>query len=71
MKQRKKKDWISNESLAIINRTRKASLRGDMKAYRQLNKERSIVLRKDRKTFIDKKGHELQEANKKGNWSHI
>jgi hypothetical protein len=54
MKQRTKKDWISNESLAIVDSRREARFRGDMKAYRQLNKEFNIMLHKDRKTFIDK-----------------
>ena len=70
MRQLKKKDGISNGSLAIIDRRREVRLRGDMTAYRQLNKERNIILHKDRKTFIDIKVRKFQEATKKRHWSH-
>ena len=65
MRQRKKKDWISNHSLAIIELRREARLGGDMATYRLLNKERNSMLHKDRKAFIDSKASELQEAAKK------
>ena len=65
MKQRKKKDWISNEYLTIIDLRREAHLCGDMTAYRQLNKERNIMLHKDHKTFIEKKHVSSERPPKK------
>ena len=64
-KQRKKKEWISNQTFEVIEQRRRARLRGDITLYRQINKQHNSMLHRDKKDFIEGKAAELDQAIQK------
>ena len=62
----KNKPWISQETLSVIELRRKARLAKNMPEYRRLNGLRNSLLHSDRKTFVDKKASDLEDASRKG-----
>ena len=62
----KNKPWISQETLSVIELHRKARLAKNMPEYRRLNGLRNSLLHSDRKTFVDKKASDLEDASRKG-----
>ena len=67
----RKKSWISQETLDVIELRRKARLAKDMVIYKRLNGVRDGILHRDRKLFTEKKATDLEEAARMGDTCNL
>ena len=62
----KKAKWLSEDSLQIAVKRRKAKSKGEKKRYSHLNAELQRIARRDKKAFLSNQCKEIEENNRMG-----
>ena len=65
-KKHKKAKWLSEETLQIAEKRRKAKGKGEKERYTHLNAEFQRIARRDKKAFLSGQCKEVEENNKMG-----
>ena len=61
-----KTKWLSEETLQIAEKTRKAKDKGEKERYNHLNVEFQRIVKRDKKGFLRDQDQETEENNKMG-----
>ncbi|KAI8518836.1 hypothetical protein Bbelb_020930 [Branchiostoma belcheri] len=70
-RKRKKKDFLSEETLSIVEAMRKARLEGNLLECRRLNSVRNKLLRKDKQNWLDNLAEEAEAAARRGDQGSV
>ncbi|CAH1270907.1 Hypp4507 [Branchiostoma lanceolatum] len=65
-RKKKKKDFLSEETLSVVEVKRKARLEGNLTEWRRLNAKRNKLLRKDKQRWLDNLAEEAEIAARRG-----
>ncbi|CAH1233043.1 Hypp565 [Branchiostoma lanceolatum] len=65
-RRKKKKDFLSEETLHVVEARRTARLEGNHSDHRRLNAQRNKLLRKDKQTWLDDLADEAEASARRG-----
>ena len=65
-KEMQKAKWLSEDTLQIAVKRRKAKSKGEKERYKHLNAEFQRIARRDKKAFLSNQCKEIEEHNRMG-----
>ena len=65
-KEMQKAKWLSEDTLQIAVKRRKAKSKGEKERYKHLNAEFQRIARRDKKVFLSNQCKEIEEHNRMG-----